>query len=135
MLALDERGAEGLGIVRYVRTTGRPDVAEIALTVIDDRQGRGLGTLLLEVMSARARDEGIKTFSALMLVANHRMRGLLERLGPVRVIGRGRDPVEVEVPIPPIRFAPGLRKLLRRAARHDGASSPTPAAWRSSPPK
>ncbi len=126
MLAVDERGAEGLGIVRYVRNAERPDVAEVALTVIDDWQGRGLGTLLLEVMSARARDEGIKTFSALMLVENHRMRGLLERLGPVRVIGRGRDTVEVEVPIPPVRVAPALRKLLRRAARHDRASAHTP---------
>lgn len=67
MLALDERGREGLGIARYAHDAERPDVAEIALTVIDDWQGRGLGTLLLRVICARARDEGIKTFAAFML--------------------------------------------------------------------
>jgi GNAT superfamily N-acetyltransferase len=123
MLALDERGIDGLGIARYVRSAERPDVAEVGLTVIDDWQGRGLGTLLLEVISARARDEGIRTFTALMLAENRTMRDLLERLGPVRVIGRFRDTIEVEVPIPPVRVAPALRKLLRRAAGHERASS------------
>ena len=123
ILALDERGSEGLGIARYVRSNERADVAEVALTVIDDWQGRGLGTLLLHVISARAHDEGIKSFTALMLAENHRMRDLLERLGPVRVIGEVRDTLEVEVPIPPIRVTPALRKLLRGAARHDAVSS------------
>jgi GNAT superfamily N-acetyltransferase len=53
--------ARGLGVAHYVRSLARPDVPEVALPVIDDWQGRGLGTLLLEVISARARQEGIKT--------------------------------------------------------------------------
>ena len=59
MIALDEDTGEGIGVARYVRDPQRPEVAEVAVTVIDDWQGRGLGTLLLEVISARARDEGI----------------------------------------------------------------------------
>jgi GNAT superfamily N-acetyltransferase len=119
MLALDEGGSEGLGIARYVRDAERSDVAEVALTVIDDWQGRGLGTLLLRVISGRARDEGIKTFTARMLTENRRMRHLLERLGPVRVIDEARGTVEVEVPIPAPRLSRALTELLRRSARLD----------------
>ena len=123
MLALDDHGREGLGIAHYVRSLERPDVAEVALTVIDDRQGRGLGTLLLEVISARARQEGITTFTALMLAENREMRDLLNRLGPVRVIDRERGTMEVEVALPAGGVAPELRALLRFAARHDRGSS------------
>jgi GNAT superfamily N-acetyltransferase len=65
IVALDETG-EGVGVVRYVRITERRDAVEFAVTVIDDWQRRGLGTLLLEVVSARAREESITTFAALM---------------------------------------------------------------------
>jgi GNAT superfamily N-acetyltransferase len=123
MVALGELGREGLGIAHYVRSLDRPGVAEVALTVIDDWQGRGLGTLLLEVISARARQEGIKTFTALMLAENRRMRDLLERLGPVRVIDERRGTVEVEVAIPAAGAAPELRELLRISARHQAGSS------------
>ncbi len=125
MIALDEQGREGLGIAHYVRSVERPGVAEVALTVIDDWQGHGLGTLLLEVISARARQEGIKTFTALMLAENRRMRDLLDRLGPVRVIDEKRGTVEVEVALPDAGVAPELRELLRISARHDAGSPGT----------
>jgi len=121
MVALDERGGEGLGIAHYVRSPERPEVAEVALTVIDDWQGRGLGTMLLEAIGARARQQGINSFTALMLAENNEMRGLLERLGPLRTIGQARSTVEVEVPIPAGDVGPALRELLRIAARHDQA--------------
>jgi GNAT superfamily N-acetyltransferase len=119
MVALDERGSAGLGIAHYRRSPRRADTAEVALAVIDAWQGRGLGTLLLEVISARARQAGIKTFSALMLTENHEMRGLLEHLGPVRIIDEARDTLEVEVPIRRVRVTPALRELLALAARRE----------------
>ena len=61
MIALDEQTGEGIGVARYVRDPDHPDVAEVAVTVIDDWQRRGVGTLLLDVISARAREEGITT--------------------------------------------------------------------------
>jgi GNAT superfamily N-acetyltransferase len=91
-------------------------VAEVAVTVIDDWQGRGLGTLLLEVLSARAREEGISTFSALMLAGNEEMMDLLEHLDRVRVVDRELGTVEVEVSIPRIGLAPALRRLLQIGA-------------------
>ena len=53
--ALDARTGEGIGVARYVRDPQRRDAAEVAVTVIDDWQGKGVGTLLLEALGARAR--------------------------------------------------------------------------------
>jgi GNAT superfamily N-acetyltransferase len=70
IVALDEQTGEGVGVARYVRNPERPEVAEVAVTVIDDWQQRGLRTLLLDVLGARAREEGITRFTALMLATN-----------------------------------------------------------------
>jgi GNAT superfamily N-acetyltransferase len=124
LIALDEETGEGIGVARYVRDQDRPEVAEVAVTVIDDWQGRGLGTLLLEVISARAREEGVTTFTALMLATNEEMMDLLKRLDPVRIVDRETGRVEIEAPIPAIGLAPALRKLLRIAASNDVAVPP-----------
>lgn len=121
MIALDEQGTEALGVARYVRDPERPDAAEVAVTVVDDRQGRGLGTLLLEVISARAREEGVRTFTAWMLARNQEMMDLFQRLGPVQVVDRDAGAVEIEVAIADAGVAPELRELLRLAAKDDVA--------------
>jgi GNAT superfamily N-acetyltransferase len=130
MIALDDQTGEGIGVARYVRDPNHPDVAELAVTVIDDWQARGLGTLLLEVTSARARQEGITRFTALMLANNKEMMDLLQELDPVRIVDQELGTVEIEVPIPPIGLAPALRKLIRIAAQHDVA---VPLAHQSGP--
>jgi len=125
MIALDDQTGEGIGVARYVRDPDHPDVAEVAVTVIDDWQGRGLGTLLLEVISARARQEGITRFTALMLATNQEMMDLLQALDRVRIVDRELGTVEIEVPIPSVGLAPALRKVIRIAAQNDIAASPT----------
>jgi GNAT superfamily N-acetyltransferase len=119
LIALDEPLGGAVGIARYVRDRARPDAAEVAVTVVDDWQGRGLGTLLLEGITVRAREEGVDTFTALMLVESRQMMDLLERLGAVRVVGRAAGTVEVEVHLPAIGVSPELRKLIRLAAASD----------------
>jgi GNAT superfamily N-acetyltransferase len=119
VVALDEDTGEGIAVARYVRDADNRHVAEVAVTVIDDWQGRGLGTLLLEVISARARQEGITRFTALMLATNKEIMDLLQDLGPVRIVDRELGTVEIEVSIPPIGLAPALRKLIQIAAQHD----------------
>ena len=91
------------------------------MTVLDDWHRRGLGTLLLEVTGARARKEGVTNFSGLMLASNREMMDVFESLGPVRIVDRELSTVEIEMPIPEVGVSPGLRKLLRVAARHDVA--------------
>jgi len=121
IVGLDEATGDGIGVARYVRDPERPEVAEVAVTVIDDWQGRGLGTSLLEVISARAREEGITTFTALLLATNEEMMDLFRRLGPVRIVDRETGLVVIEMPIPAIGLAPALTKLLRIAASSDVA--------------
>jgi GNAT superfamily N-acetyltransferase len=119
MIALDERTGDGIGAARYVRNRERPDTAEVAVTVIDDWQGRGVGTLLLEVISGRAREAGISTFTALMLATNEEMMDVFRGLGPVRIVDRDSGTVEIEMPIPTIGVPPALKKLLRVSARRE----------------
>jgi GNAT superfamily N-acetyltransferase len=119
IIAVDEQTGEGLGVARYVRNEGRPDTAEVAVTVIDDWQGRGLGTLLLEAVSACARQEGIRSFTALMLATNEEMMDLLRHLDSVQIVDREPGTVEIEVPIPDVGLAPALRKLLSISAHTD----------------
>jgi GNAT superfamily N-acetyltransferase len=121
LVALDDATGEGVGVARYVRDSSDPRRAEAAVTVIDDWQGRGVGTLLLELLAGRAREEGIERFTALMLASNDEMMELLESLGPVRVIDREAGTVEVETPLPAEGLSPELRRLLRLTAETDTA--------------
>ena len=58
IVAIDPSSGEGLGVGRYVRSGEDPELAEVAVTVADDWQGRGLGRALLDrlttVRGARA---------------------------------------------------------------------------------
>ncbi|HET9728078.1 MAG TPA: GNAT family N-acetyltransferase, partial [Acidimicrobiia bacterium] len=72
-------GDEIIGIARYDRTGD--DDAEVAFTIADDQQGRGIGTVLLEHLAVVARANGIRSFAADTLVANQRMRGVFADAG------------------------------------------------------
>lgn len=84
--AIDPVTGRGVGIARYVRDAGNPTRAEAAVTVADDWQQRGLGKLLLERLTDRARAEGITHFTALVAVDNAGVKALVKRLGqPVEI--------------------------------------------------
>jgi RimJ/RimL family protein N-acetyltransferase len=78
--ALDHADGRGVGIARYIRDAADPQAAEIAVTVIDDWQGRGLGTELVAQLSQRARSEGIRRFTALVAADNPAMARLLRNV-------------------------------------------------------
>jgi GNAT superfamily N-acetyltransferase len=78
--ALNHADGRGVGIARYVRDTDDPQAAEIAVTIIDDWQGRGLGTELVAQLSERARSEGIRRFTALVAADNPAMARLLRNV-------------------------------------------------------
>lgn len=84
--AIDPESGRGVGIARYVRDANNPTRAEAAVTVADDWQRRGLGKLLLERLTDRARAEGITHFTALVASDNAGVKALVERLGyPVKI--------------------------------------------------
>jgi GNAT superfamily N-acetyltransferase len=106
---------EGVGVARYVRSAERPHAAEAAVTVVDEWQGRGLGGKLLRRLCARARENGVRVFTAHLLASNEAMLTLLERLGRVDVVRRDGPTVEVCVELPV--EMPTLEHTLRAAAR------------------
>jgi GNAT superfamily N-acetyltransferase len=105
----------GVGVARFVRTKD-PEVAEAAVTVVDDWQGKGLGTALLELLARRARQEGIHRFSAVVLAQNQDMLDVLRGLGPLRVINRDANTIEAEAMVPDEGIGPHLHEILRGSA-------------------
>ena len=74
-------GPVGAGVVRWVRSSKDPAVADMAVTVIDDYQGRGLGGLLLDVAVLDAFAFGIERFEGVVLGENIASRRMLARGG------------------------------------------------------
>src|SRR5215469_11125332 len=79
--ALNQADGRGVGIARYIRDAEDPHAAEIAITIVDDWQGRGLGTELLTRLSNQARSAGICRFTALVDEDNTAIAGLLRKAG------------------------------------------------------
>ncbi len=66
-----EAGERFIGVGRYIRGEGAE--AEVAFAVLDEHQGRGIGTLLLHHLARVARKGGIKRFSAVVMGDNKQM--------------------------------------------------------------
>lgn len=98
--ALDQANGRGVGIARYVRDASDPQAADIAVTIVDDWQGRGLGAELLSQLSDRARQEGIRRFTALVAAGNTAMTGLLRNIN-AEFVRYGPDTVEYEIALAP----------------------------------
>ena len=125
LIAFDRRSGEAVGVARYVRTES--DAAEAAVTVVDDWQGRGLGTGLTSLLAERALEQGIGRFTAVVLAENREMIALLESLGQVTVNDREAGTLAVEVPLESERpgAGKGLYALLRLARRVADAVQPS----------
>lgn len=74
-------GEREVGIARYARLPGDPEAAEAAVTLVDDYQGRGIGTLLLRALSAVARENGVRRLVGSVLQENVAMRAVLRDAG------------------------------------------------------
>ncbi|HYU39919.1 MAG TPA: GNAT family N-acetyltransferase [Acidimicrobiia bacterium] len=105
VLAADEAGVAS---ARYIRERDAPDTAEVAFAVIDDYQGRGLGTLLLGALTVAARVNGVRRFRARLLSDNAAMRAVLRRAG-ARLDFAEPGVLETVVDVPP--FGQGLPDL------------------------
>lgn len=74
-------GETMIGVARYDRDHGSPTSAEVAFAVADDQQGRGIGTTLLNLLTAHARGHGVESFSAFVLPENIQMIRLFRNSG------------------------------------------------------
>ncbi len=60
-----------IGVGRYLKS--HPATAEVAFAVLDEYQGRGIGTLLLRHLAHIARKNGIQKFAAIVMGDNQPM--------------------------------------------------------------
>jgi len=126
LIALDPDANDCIGVARFVRADDA--VAECAIVVADDWQGRGVATALLDRLVDRAREEGIERFTALLLAENIDALRLLERLGETQERRLGPQ-VELDIALPAAEQpSPQLRLALKGAAR--GLFVPAVSMWR-----
>jgi RimJ/RimL family protein N-acetyltransferase len=69
-----------IAVGRFVRWHDDPDAAEVAITVADEWQGRGLGSLVGWHLAHGARVRGIERFTATMAADNLAAHRLMAKL-------------------------------------------------------
>ncbi len=112
---------QGLGLARFIRLGNAPDVAEAAVAVVDDIQGKGLGTLLLKRLGEAALERGVTHFRATILEANRPIWRLIDEAAIFETeLEKGSGYVVVDIPLTPrpreAADKPLLSRLLREAA-------------------
>lgn len=99
--AEDEPGAPGVAVARYIRDPHDPDAAEVAVTVLDAYQRRGLGTLLLVLLADVAVGRGVRTFVSYVRWDNvDAVEGLTDFGARIRPDEPGVARVEIDLPAP-----------------------------------
>ncbi len=76
----DGTGEHFIGVARYIRTAD-PTHAEVSFAVLDEHQGRGIGSILLDHLSRVARASGIVELEADVLGDNNRMLEVFAKSG------------------------------------------------------
>jgi GNAT superfamily N-acetyltransferase len=90
---------ELLAVARYVRCRDDRSSAELAVTVLDGYQRRGVGTALLADVARRAAQAGITTFCATAFAENRGARALAATLGAPRFGPVRSGVVSFEIPV------------------------------------
>jgi RimJ/RimL family protein N-acetyltransferase len=117
LVALHPETDEILGVARWVRVPGRREAAELAVAVVDDWQGRRMGSELVAAINERARDEGIQRYHAIVSTDNVQVIEALERNGAVRREANAEPgTLDFEVDVPGQGVGTGLATGLRAAA-------------------
>ncbi|HVR31174.1 MAG TPA: GNAT family N-acetyltransferase [Acidimicrobiia bacterium] len=124
-------GDDAAAVGRWVRYDDDPTAADVAVTVLDDHQRRGIGRLLLEVLAVSARARGIGMLHFDVLAENQAMTALLASLGAVPTAENGVVHYVLEVArVDPPRIADGdliwLLEDARRQAESDLSSRRVP---------
>lgn len=110
LVAVSRWSGRLLGVARYIRDVGDRETADVAVTVIDEWQARGLGTALMARLSDRARCEGVFRFNALVSSDNRAARRMLVKAGTARLVRREGTALAYEIALAP---AAAERRALR----------------------
>jgi RimJ/RimL family protein N-acetyltransferase len=89
-----------IAVARFVRLEDDSQAAEVAVTVADDWQGRGLGSLLAKHLAHSARNRDIRRFTATMASENvpaHRLMAKLTAHLEQHHVGGGVDELTLDL--------------------------------------
>jgi RimJ/RimL family protein N-acetyltransferase len=101
LVAFPENESEqGAGVGRLVRYPDEPTCADVAVTVDDAWQGRGVATALLRELLAH-RPAGVTQLLTTVATDNHASLAMLRRLGPTDLRPYDAGVYEVRVQLPP----------------------------------
>jgi RimJ/RimL family protein N-acetyltransferase len=90
--------AEIVGGARYV--VAEPGIAEVAFTVIDEFQGKGVGSALMRHLVSLARRASLKQLIADVLPENTAMINILRKSGLPTTISRAKGVIHVRLDLP-----------------------------------
>jgi RimJ/RimL family protein N-acetyltransferase len=91
-----EGGARPVGVARLVRYPGERTVADVAVTVLDSWQGRGVGSALMAAVLDR-RPPDVSRLRTTVAADNRASLAMLRRVGPTSAHRDGGGVVTVEV--------------------------------------
>jgi GNAT superfamily N-acetyltransferase len=110
---------EGVGIARFVRLHDQPDTAEPAVTVSDDYQGKGLGSVLLQRLIEAAWERDVRWFVTELLAENAASRRMIEALSPEVKFGQSGDGALIAtLPVPEPHHTPTAPGFFASSAVH-----------------
>lgn len=96
-LVVPEDGTEvPVGLARIIRYADDPTAADLGVTVVDEWQGRGVASALLEVLMAH-RPEGVQRIVTVISADNPASLAMLRALGDVEVDEAGSGGLGVVV--------------------------------------
>ena len=101
-----------MGIARYVRDAEDPQAAEIAVTIVEDWRGRGLGTGSLAQLAGRARQEGVRRVTVMVAAGDAAMASLMRNMS-AKLVRRRRGTVEYEITLAPGEEYQGPGKVMK----------------------
>ncbi len=96
----DDNVGTPVGVARMIRYDERPCEADLAVTVLDDWQGRGVATALLAEL-VRERPVGVTRIVTTVAADNAASLAMLRRLGKTTTTPAGRNRVDVVVDLDP----------------------------------
>jgi GNAT superfamily N-acetyltransferase len=89
-----EKPFRGIAIARMVRTASETPEAEIAITIIDDYQALGMGTVLMKMMVLAAAERSVERLSFTFLPQNEGIIKLINKIGSVTKASKAMDYVQ-----------------------------------------
>jgi RimJ/RimL family protein N-acetyltransferase len=97
LVVVDDEGVGvPAGVGRIIRYPDRPDAADLAVTVIDEWQGRGVATALVAEL-IRRRPQGVTRIATTIAADNAPSLALMRRIGPTVVTPSDSPRLDVEV--------------------------------------